>query len=214
MMSLPLPRWISVTGFHGRTGAWRLAVSGDARLAVGAALGSTNCETAHAGADGAAPGGVSSVYLDRVPDAAAVNESVRLIKQQSRRLGRDWSGFVNAVLRALLRSPEPVWPEVAQDPAFALSVRYSCPGWLAERWCRDWGVARAEALCRATVELPPTDPSCEYPENLSDCVVGGTGCGECRCQPDDDQRSGHSTGAPHLRDRSPRIRRGPFLCRR
>ena len=108
--------------------------------------------------------GVSALYLDRVPDAAAVNESVRLIKQQSRRLGRDWSGFVNAVLRALLRSPEPAWPEVAQDPAFALSVRYSCPGWLAERWCRDWGVARAEALCRATVELPPTDPSCEYPE--------------------------------------------------
>ena len=100
-------------------------------------------------------GAYQVLYLDRVPDAAAVNESVRLIKQQSRRLGRDWSGFVNAVLRALLRSPEPTWPEVAQDPAFALSVRYSCPGWLAERWCRDWGVARAEALCRATVELPP-----------------------------------------------------------
>ena len=94
-------------------------------------------------------------YLDRVPDAAAVNESVRLIKQQSRRLGRDWGGFVNAVLRALLRSPEPAWPDVAQDPVTAFSVRYSCPAWLVERWCRDWGIERAEALCRATVEMPP-----------------------------------------------------------
>ncbi len=100
-------------------------------------------------------GAYQLLYLDRVPDSAAVNESVRLIKQQSRRLGRDWSGFVNAVLRALLRSPEPAWPDVAEDPVAALSVRYSCPSWLVERWCRDWGIARAEALCRATVETPP-----------------------------------------------------------
>ncbi len=100
-------------------------------------------------------GAYQLLYLDRVPDSAAVNEAVRLVKQQSRRLGRDWSGFVNAVLRALLRSPEPAWPDVAQDPVTALSVRYSCPPWLVERWCRDRGVARAEALCRATVELPP-----------------------------------------------------------
>lgn len=100
-------------------------------------------------------GAYQLLYLDRVPDSAAVNESVRLIKQQSRRLGRDWSGFVNAVLRALLRSPEPAWPDVAQDPVMAFSVRYSCPVWLVERWCRDWGIERAEALCRATVEMPP-----------------------------------------------------------
>ncbi|MBA5872908.1 MAG: 16S rRNA (cytosine(967)-C(5))-methyltransferase RsmB, partial [Nitrospira sp. CR2.1] len=37
-------------------------------------------------------GAYQLLYLDRVPDSAAVNESVRLIKQQSRRLGRDWSG--------------------------------------------------------------------------------------------------------------------------
>ena len=47
-------------------------------------------------------GAYQLLYLDRVPDSAAVNESVQMTKQQSRRLGRDWSGFVNAVLRLSL----------------------------------------------------------------------------------------------------------------
>jgi len=100
-------------------------------------------------------GAYQLLYLDRVPDSAAVNESVQMTKQQSRRLGRDWSGFVNAVLRALLRSPEPAWPEAGSHPVEALAVRYSCPAWLVERWCRRLGAERAEALCRASVEVPP-----------------------------------------------------------
>ncbi|MFZ1555956.1 MAG: transcription antitermination factor NusB, partial [Nitrospira sp.] len=100
-------------------------------------------------------GAYQLLYLDRVPDSAAVNESVQMTKQQSRRLGRDWSGFVNAVLRALLRSPEPVWPDAGSHPVEALAVRYSCPAWLVERWCHRLGVERAEALCGASVEAPP-----------------------------------------------------------
>ncbi|MBL8070039.1 MAG: 16S rRNA (cytosine(967)-C(5))-methyltransferase RsmB [Nitrospira sp.] len=100
-------------------------------------------------------GAYQLLYLDRVPDSAAVNESVQMTKQQSRRLGRDWSGFVNAVLRALLRSPEPAWPDAGSDPVVALAVRYSCPAWLVERWCRRLGAERAEVLCRASVEAPP-----------------------------------------------------------
>lgn len=124
---------------------WRLGLVADRRIAKLPILVQTVLRL----------GAYQLLYLDRVPDSAAVNESVRLIKQQSRRLGRDWSGFVNAVLRALLRSPEPAWPDVAQDPVTSFSVRYSCPVWLVERWCRDWGLERAEVLCRATVEMPP-----------------------------------------------------------
>jgi len=100
-------------------------------------------------------GAYQLLYLDRVPDSAAVNESVQMTKQQSRRLGRDWSGFVNAVLRALLRAPEPAWPAAGSDPVAALAVRYSCPTWLVTRWCSHWGAERAEALCRASLEVPP-----------------------------------------------------------
>lgn len=100
-------------------------------------------------------GAYQLLYLDRVPDSAAVNESVQMTKQQSRRLGRDWSGFVNAVLRALLRSPEPAWPDAESDPIAALAVRYSCPSWLVERWCHRMDAEGAEALCRISVEVPP-----------------------------------------------------------
>ena len=62
---------------------------------------------------------------------------------------------MNAVLRALLRSPGPAWPDPGADPVVALAVRYSCPTWLVERWCRFWGAERAEDLCRASVEVPP-----------------------------------------------------------
>lgn len=124
---------------------WRLGLLSDRRIAKLPLLVQTVLRL----------GAYQLLYLDRVPDSAAVNESVRLIKQQCRRLGRDWSGFVNAVLRGLLRSPEPAWPDVVQDPVTALSVRYSCPAWLVERWCRTWGIERAEALCRGTVEMPP-----------------------------------------------------------
>ena len=100
-------------------------------------------------------GAYQLLYLDKVPESAAVNESVQMMKLHRKRLGRDWSGVVNAVLRALVRTPKPEWPDVAHDPVEAFAVRYSCPSWLVERWCRQWGTERAETLCRASVELPP-----------------------------------------------------------
>ncbi|MEK6803992.1 MAG: 16S rRNA (cytosine(967)-C(5))-methyltransferase RsmB [Nitrospirota bacterium] len=124
---------------------WRLGLLSDRRIAKLPTLVQTILRL----------GAYQLLYLDRVPDSAAVNESVQMTKQQSRRLGRDWSGFVNAVLRALLRSPEPAWPDAGSDPVVALAVRYSCPAWLVERWCRRLGAERAEVLCRASVEVPP-----------------------------------------------------------
>ena len=124
---------------------WRLGLLSDRRIAKLPTLVQTILRL----------GAYQLLYLDRVPESAAVNESVRMMKQHSKRLGRDWSGFVNAVLRALLRSPEQDWPETAKDPVEAYAVRYSCPKWIAERWCRQFGTEGAETLCRASVELPP-----------------------------------------------------------
>ena len=95
------------------------------------------------------------IYLDKIPESAAVNESVQLMKQHNKRLGRDWSGFVNAVLRALTRSPEPAFPHVGTDSVEAFAIRYSCPKWIVERWQRQWGNDRTEALCRHSIEPPP-----------------------------------------------------------
>lgn len=98
-------------------------------------------------------GAYQLLYLERIPASAAVNESVWLVKRRAGRGG--WSGYVNAVLRALIRKPSPEWPDPQADPVTALAVRYACPPWLVERWVQRYGLSGAEALCRATLEIPP-----------------------------------------------------------
>ncbi len=95
------------------------------------------------------------LYLDRIPASAAVNESVNLVKVVGARSGKDWTGFVNAVLRGLIRTPAPPWPDPAETPVDALTIRYACPSWLVERWIARLGLRQAEAWCRATLDIPP-----------------------------------------------------------
>ncbi|MDE0144682.1 MAG: 16S rRNA (cytosine(967)-C(5))-methyltransferase RsmB [Nitrospira sp.] len=90
-------------------------------------------------------------YLDRIPISAAVNESVKLAKGIK---GRDWRGVVNGILRNLDRA-EIEWPDVAHNPVNGLSVTYSCPHWLTQRWIDRWGLETAEAMCRHTLTIPP-----------------------------------------------------------
>jgi len=98
-------------------------------------------------------GAYQLLHLDRIPPSAAVNESVALVK--TGRLVAHWPGFVNAVLRALIRTPPPPWPDLAADPVQALSIRYACPEWLVGRWIARYGLREAERLCRATTVIPP-----------------------------------------------------------
>jgi 16S rRNA (cytosine967-C5)-methyltransferase len=100
-------------------------------------------------------GAYQLLFLDRIPVSAAVSESVKLEKAQRHRLKRDWSGFVNAVLRALMREPAPPWPPVEIHAAEALAVRYSVPEWLSRRWLDRWGLDRAVAACEQVSEIPP-----------------------------------------------------------
>jgi 16S rRNA (cytosine967-C5)-methyltransferase len=100
-------------------------------------------------------GAYQLLFLDRIPQSAAVNESVKLARAFAGTLGRDWSGFVNAVLRALLRHPPQPWPSMDTDAIQALAVRYSVPGWLSRRWVERLGVVLAEAACAGTSAIPP-----------------------------------------------------------
>lgn len=97
-------------------------------------------------------GAYQMLYLDRIPVSAAVNESVTLARRVK---GRDWRGMVNGILRNLDRRREVEWPDVAHDPVEGLSVTYSCPHWLTQRWIDQWGRELAEQLCRRTLTVPP-----------------------------------------------------------
>lgn len=100
-------------------------------------------------------GAYQLLYLNKIPPSAAVNESVNLVKSGSKALQGRWTGFVNGVLRALIRAPAPDWPDVEMDPVRSLAVRYSAPGWLASRWMNRFGLETAESLCLATLAIPP-----------------------------------------------------------
>ena len=64
------------------------------------------------------------LYMERIPDHAAVSETVDLAKRAS----RAGAGMVNAVLRAFLRAGKQVtWPDPETDRYRALEVKHSIP---------------------------------------------------------------------------------------
>ena len=77
------------------------------------------------------------LYMDAVPDAAAINEAVNLARKRG---FSGLSGFVNGVLRTVARKKQEIpWPKESENPVAALSVRYSMPEWIIEDWNRDYG---------------------------------------------------------------------------
>ena len=85
------------------------------------------------------------LYLDRVPDRAAVDECVTLAKQYKEQSAR----FVNAVLRRAVREKENV-PALLDLPGNkGLSLRESYPRYLVSLWTEQYGKERAEEICRA-----------------------------------------------------------------
>lgn len=87
------------------------------------------------------------LFMDKIPDNAAVNESVKLAK----RYGHGASaGFVNGVLRSTLRN-ELVYPE---DKIKYFSVKYSFPEYLCEKWLGDFGEELTEQILKAFDEPP------------------------------------------------------------
>lgn len=89
------------------------------------------------------------MYMDKIPNSAAVDEAVKLIKNSKY---KHLSGFINGVLRNILRS-EIVLPN--SNDVKSLSVRFSCPEWIVESFITDYGVENAVALLERSLCSPP-----------------------------------------------------------
>ena len=90
--------------------------------------------------------------LTRIPDFAAVDETVSLARAAG--AGRA-AGYVNAVLRRVAREPRRPEPDPAGDPDAYWSGPGSHPSWLVERWIRRLGPTEAGNLMGCNNRVPP-----------------------------------------------------------
>lgn len=95
-------------------------------------------------------GAYQILFSDKIPNSAAVNESVQLAKNN--RCGFA-AGLCNAVLRAVGKSGL-ILPD-DKDKIEYLSVKYSFPRWLCEMWQDAYGEENAEEVMRTAAEKPP-----------------------------------------------------------
>ena len=91
------------------------------------------------------------MYMDSVPDNAAVNESVALAKKFRKTSA---SGMVNAVLRNFIRSGKEL--KLPKDAVKAASVKYSAPVELVKSLADDYGGEAAENFLAASLEKSVT----------------------------------------------------------
>jgi len=90
-------------------------------------------------------------WLDRIPDHAAVHETVELAKRNG--LGAQ-AGFVNAILRGCLREAGATETLLAELKITKPATGWSHPEWLVARWQQRWGRERTAQLLEWN-NLPP-----------------------------------------------------------
>ena len=84
------------------------------------------------------------MYLDRIPEYAAVNETVELAPRRCR-------GFVNAIMREFLRRKQKgrlseLFPDEESHPIEFLSIYYSFPQDMCERFLSIYGLERTKKI--------------------------------------------------------------------
>ena len=77
-------------------------------------------------------------FMDSVPESAVVNEAVKLSKKRGM---AGLSGFVNGILRSVLREEKPI-SEFQKNRA----LTYSCPQWILDLWDRDFGKEKTKEI--------------------------------------------------------------------
>ena len=98
-------------------------------------------------------GAYQLVFMDRIPESAAVDESVRCVRALHVERA---TGLVNAVLRKVAREHSKwILPSIEDDPVIHVRDAGSMPQWLAERFVEEWGGESAAAYAAACNAPPP-----------------------------------------------------------
>lgn len=92
------------------------------------------------------------LFLDKIPDHAAVNEAVEFVKKLQ---GQKPADLTNAILRNIIRNKNAIrFPDPDQDLIGYLSAYYSHPSWMVKRWVERFGREATELLLTANNERP------------------------------------------------------------
>lgn len=95
-------------------------------------------------------GAYQILYMDRIPDRAAIFETVELGKAAC----RGAVSYVNAILRKLSSDREEVLSYLELPGKKGLSLRYGYPKWIISLWQNAYGKERCEAILKAQ-NTPP-----------------------------------------------------------
>ena len=90
------------------------------------------------------------VYLDKIPDRAAIFEAVEIAKRKGH---KGISGLVNGVLRSIQREGFPSFEEI-ENPLERLAIRTSHPLWLVKRWVDQFGFEETNSMCELNLTPP------------------------------------------------------------
>lgn len=90
-------------------------------------------------------------FMDKIPERAAVNESVNLAKKYGH---KGTIGYVNGVLRSISRDKEKYMNIDNMDNINYISIKYSHPKYLVRRWMEEFGLEFTEELCKENNKRP------------------------------------------------------------
>ena len=107
--------------------------------------------------------------LTRIPAHAAVDTSVHLARAASGHAGA--GGFVNAILRAAIRTSLPL-PKRAADELHYLAVIHSHPRRLVARFVEWFGIDEAESIMAANNQAAPNALRLNLSRGSADEVIG------------------------------------------
>ena len=90
-------------------------------------------------------------YLDKVPAHAVVNEAVNIANIRGH---KGISGFVNGVLRNILRNLDSISIPADLADYQRIALQHSHPEWMVKRFIASYGSDTAEAICQANNLAP------------------------------------------------------------
>ncbi|WP_409276265.1 16S rRNA (cytosine(967)-C(5))-methyltransferase RsmB [Neobacillus sp. SCS-31] len=90
------------------------------------------------------------VYLDKIPDRAAIFEAVEIAKNRGH---KGIASMVNGVLRSIQREGIPSLEQIG-DRSKRLAIETSHPEWLVKRWISQFGFEKTKEMCEINLTAP------------------------------------------------------------